>query len=136
MRSYDQTGEIVKLIISMSAALLTAGLAAGCGGSSKPAASTKAATAQTASAVAAKASCRNYNPLDSPTLYASDEGTCTIGGTSVDVAMFTSNSNRDKWVKVAKGFGGNFAVGPDWAASADTPEARDTFAKAAGGTSA
>ena len=66
------------------------------------------------SALAQKIGCTGF-ATTSPTLYASDEGNCDLGGATLDVVTFADNGTRDKWVQAAKSFGGSYVVGDRFA---------------------
>lgn len=51
-----------------------------------------------------------------PQLYTLEVGRCTVNGSEVDVAVFSSNDKRDAWVKFASEFS-EVTYGDRWAAA-------------------
>jgi hypothetical protein len=92
----------------LGASLLAAGLTlAACGGSQPSA-------PPSPSALASRIGCTGYSSI-SPTLYAREEGSCTLNGDDLDIATFSTTSNEDNWVKAASEFGGVIVKGNLWA---------------------
>jgi hypothetical protein len=56
-------------------------------------------------------------------LFTRDGWTCHTSSDGPDVSayLFSNKGNRDQWLKVAKGFGGNYVVGDTWVVDTDTP---------------
>jgi hypothetical protein len=115
----------------------------GCSGTDKPitasttqaaapaAAKTKAPTRLRVAALMTKASCDGK--VIGTQLYSYETGRCDLHGTTVTIAVFDSDRNRDAWTDAAHQFGGTAVTGPGWAASVEKPDAADTLAKALGG---
>ncbi|MDM4721144.1 hypothetical protein QTQ03_16625 [Micromonospora sp. WMMA1363] len=61
-------------------------------------------------------------------LYSYETGRCDLGGSTVTIAVFESEQQRDEWVRVGGEFGGTVVVGGGWAAFAEHPEAADALA--------
>ena len=70
-----------------------------------------------------------------PTLFAREEGTCTLNGGDLDVITFSTSANEDNWIKAASQFGGGIIVkGPLWAVAADSQASADSVKAKLGGT--
>lgn len=91
----------------LGASVLAAGLTlAACGGSQPSA-------PPSPSALASRIGCTGYSSI-SPTLYAREEGSCTVNGDDLDIATFSSTSDEDNSVCAASGFGGIIVKGNLW----------------------
>lgn len=55
-------------------------------------------------------------------LYSYETGRCKVGSAEITIAVFDTPNLRDRWLVVARSFGGNPVVGDGWAAIAETPE--------------
>ena len=96
------------------AAILTALLLAACGGSGGGGSSS--ARPPKPADVAGKIGCSGYADDTTQEIYVQAVGKCSIGSDdSVRVLTFNDNTGRDAFVKIAKGFGGNYAVGDRFA---------------------
>lgn len=107
---------IMNKITGMAVAAVAALALAGCG-SAKPVAPPHPAT------LAARIhGCHGYSATEA-TLYAREEGQCTLGsdGSSVDIATFATQQARQNWLRTAQGFGGIYVTGQLWIASVDSP---------------
>jgi hypothetical protein len=89
--------------------------------------------------VATSAGCAGYTPDDELTLFARENGTCTVGDVTLSVTTFHDNTLRDQWLEMADPSGGWagedtwFAKGDRWVISGVDLEAVMKAAKAAGG---
>ncbi len=122
--------------------IVLAGLAifavAACGGggsTSTPTSASSTSVPTSASSVAQRTGCTGFATI-TPTLYALDEGDCTLGPDSLDVVTFADNGKRDQWVKVAKGFGGSYVVGDRFAVTGMSPGSVGQVASGTGGAAA
>ncbi|HET7310830.1 MAG TPA: hypothetical protein VFJ17_05850 [Mycobacteriales bacterium] len=60
--------------------------------------------------------------------------TTSGGGGVVTAYVFSDDGNRDNWLKVARGFGGNYVVGNRWVVATDTPALAQQVQHVLGGT--
>jgi hypothetical protein len=79
--------------------------------------------------LAGKLGCTFVEETDGHTLYTSDEGSCG----DLTLSLFTGARQRDSWLSIAQGFGGNYLVGSTWVVSADSPAAVKSAQAKAGG---
>lgn len=122
------------------AAAVALGLA-GCGGGSaaKTSNSTSSTTAANSTygsvqALATAIGCEGFEKSDETTLYALEDGTCTIGEGTVYLSAFTDDTDRDNWLKVAKeAAGGRYAVGEKWVVTGDDQSALTAITNKVGG---
>jgi hypothetical protein len=50
-------------------------------------------------------------------MYSRETGRCNLAsGGEITIATFNTKKLRDEWVKFGADFGGNFAIGAEWAA--------------------
>lgn len=78
--------------------------------------------------VASKVGCTGYHDESTEELYVQRYGTCTLEGTETRVYTFSDTTNRDNWLKVARGFGGTYAVKGRAIVTSDSAAAVDTAA--------
>ncbi|WP_238005551.1 hypothetical protein KZZ52_42395 [Dactylosporangium sp. AC04546] len=62
-------------------------------------------------------------------LFSKETGRCMLGDDEVTIAVFDTPQLRDEWVKAGKQFGGNYVVGPNWAAGMDRLNTAATVAE-------
>jgi hypothetical protein len=91
-------------------------LAAGCGGGKGR---QVADPLRDLHALATKLGCTFVEETDGHTLYTSDEGSCG----DLTLSLFAGARQRDSWLSIAQGFGGDYLVGSTWVVSADSPAA-------------
>lgn len=118
-----------RLLVLLAAALALSG----CGGSDKP----KAAKVNTPQAVVdlmgrGGVICSGLT-ADTPALYAREQGACQIGGERVSISTFDGAEQRDRWLQVARQFGGIYVIGPGWVVSVASQTTSDRVAQATGG---
>lgn len=111
-------------LICVTAAIGLALTACGGGTPSKP---------PSPSALASRLGCGGFSSM-SPTLFAREEGTCTLNGDDLDVVTFSTSANEDNWIKAAGQFGGIIVKGPLWAVAADSQASADSVKAKLGGT--
>jgi hypothetical protein len=125
------------------AGLVMAMLLAGCtsgGGSSSAASGPSSGKYATAQAVIEDMKTKGLQCLStsdrSGQLYTKDGWECdtTADGGAVTAYLFSDSSNRDSWLQVAKGFGGNYVVGDKWVVATDTPALANQVRGYLGGT--
>lgn len=108
---------IITTAIAAAAALTACG---GGSGSSSPA---------SPKVLADKIGCTGYSTDDQTELFVRNQGSCTLGDSTLTIYTFTSSDDRDKWVKAAAAFGSSAqVVGSDWIV---LPDGGDTDAAAA-----
>jgi hypothetical protein len=116
-----------KLVVAATVAAVLA-FAAGCGGgaSSGPPPSPSSLSAKIPG-------CIGYAAI-SPTLYAREEGGCTLNGDQLDIVTFTTSAAEDNWVKVASQFGGILVRGDRWVVGTGSQASADAVKAALGGS--
>lgn len=78
----------------------------------------------TAADIAHKAGCGPVTYDSAPLeLYIHEGLTCDIGGKHAHVVTFAGTKQRDDYLKVAKGFGGNYVVGEGYIITVESPDA-------------
>ena len=106
---------------------LTAVAVAACGGSTPP------GTPPSPSGLAARIGCTGYAST-SATLFAREEGGCTLDGDNLDIATFSTTANEDDWIKTASGFGGIIVEGTLWAVGTGTQASAQAITANLGGS--
>jgi hypothetical protein len=121
-------GRVIVNSRGLIAVAVTAGIAlAACGGSapSKP---------PSPSALASRIGCTGYSSM-SPTLFAREEGSCTLNGDDLDIVTFSTTANEDNWTKAASSFGGGVIVkGSLWAVGTGSQASAEAVKTKLGGT--
>jgi hypothetical protein len=112
------------LLISGAVAIGLALNACGQGTPSKP---------PSPSGLASRVGCAGFSSM-SPTLFAREEGTCTLNGDDLDVVTFSTSANEDNWIKTASQFGGIIVKGPLWVVAADSQASAEAVKAKLGGT--
>jgi len=106
-------------------------LLAACGGGS--ASGAKSTTYKTGAELADAIGCTAYQSGSSE-MYVADGGTCTLGrNDAVIVDTFSSSSNRDSYVQVAKSTGGVYVVGDGWVVGVGSQDEADQVKGKVGG---
>jgi hypothetical protein len=72
-------------------------------------------SAPTVQQIASQIGATNVQEDSDPTLYATNEGSATWHGRSVDIATFETTDLRNKWETIAREFGPILIDGPNWA---------------------
>lgn len=85
------------------------------------------------SALASRIGCTGYSSI-SPTLFAREEGNCSLNDSSVDIVTFSTGSNEDNWIKAASSFGGIIVKGTLWAVGAENQASADQVKSRLGGS--
>jgi hypothetical protein len=70
----------------------------------------------------------------SPTLFAREEGSCTLNGDDLDIVTFSTSANENNWIKVGSQFGGIIVKGPLWVVAAGSQASADAVKRKLGGT--
>jgi hypothetical protein len=118
--------------VATLAILATLGLA-GCTSTSSSA-SPASAVPPSPSDLATRIGCTDYSPTVPPTLYAREEGGCTLGDDDLDIVTFSDRTAQDNWVKVGSQFGGIILKGNLWVVATGSHASADAVKGKIGGT--
>jgi hypothetical protein len=83
--------------------------------------------------LASRLGCTGFSSM-SPTLFAREEGSCTLNGDDLDVVTFSTSANEDNWIKVGGQFGGVIVKGALWVIAAGSQASADAVKAKLGGT--
>ncbi len=124
-------GTMRRTIAALQLVIVAACSSGGSGGSSAP----YGTVPQLAAALQAKGvTCTSLDTSGQSELYTRESGICQgPNGDSLDLTVFTDDTNRDSWYNAAKASGGNFVLGDRWGISADHPATAQQIEQAIGG---
>jgi hypothetical protein len=86
------------------------------------------------SALATRIVCSDYAPMVPPTMFAREEGGCTLAGDDLDIVTFSDQTAEDNWIKAASTFGGIIVKGDLWAVGTGSQASADAVMAKIGGS--
>jgi hypothetical protein len=85
--------------------------------------------------LATRIGCTDYTATVPPTLFAREEGGCTLGDDDLDIVTFSSQATENNWLSAANSFGSGIIVkGNLWAVITGSQANADAVKAKTGGT--